>query len=449
MHKAYEVNFDGLVGLSHHYGGLSYGNVASLLNQQRPSNPQAAALQGLEKMKLLLDLGLKQAVLPPHERPYLPLLRQLGFRGTDAEVILQASKDCPEIFFSCSSAAAMWAANAATLCPSVDALDRKMHITPANLADKFHRSLEYQTTQKALRLIFAEPSLFTHHNAPPAGVFFSDEGAASHNRFCQDHGSEGVHLYVYGKSTFGKQSLAPARYPPRQALEASQAIARNHQVEHALFAQQSPEAIDAGVFHNDVISLANQTVFLYHEQSFVDTEKVLDQIQKLFYQVTEDCLLPIKITHEQLPLKTAVSSYLFNSQLVSLPDSSMALICPKECENDSSVKTLVDAIVADSHNPIQQVHYLDLHQSMANGGGPACLRLRVVLTENELKHTHQEIFLTHGNYPLLKAWIKNHYRDRLVPEDLKDPLFYEETKKALAELTQILNLGNFYDFQNR
>lgn len=60
----YEVNFDGLVGLTHHYAGLSFGNEASTRHQNTLSNPRLAAKQGLLKMKALADLGYKQGVLP-------------------------------------------------------------------------------------------------------------------------------------------------------------------------------------------------------------------------------------------------------------------------------------------------------------------------------------------------------------------------------------------------
>lgn len=449
MIKAYEVNFDGLVGLSHHYGGLSYGNVASLLNQSTPSNPQAAALQGLEKMKLLMDLGIKQAILPPHERPYLPLLRQLGFQGDDFSIISQAYKDSPEILFSCCSAAAMWTANAATVSPSADSLDGKVHITAANLSDKFHRSIEYATTKKILKKIFSNPSHFVHHAAPPPGSYFSDEGAANHNRFCKSHGEKGLQLFVYGKKTFNVQQESPQKFPARQAFEASQAIAKNHQVEHALFAQQNPHAIDAGVFHNDVISLANQNVFLFHEEAFTETDRIIKEIQHHFEIHIKSPFIPIKIKSNQVSLDQAVSTYLFNSQLISLPDATMILVCPEECELQPQIKKIIEDIIAEPSNPIQKAYFLNLHQSMANGGGPACLRLRIVLTEEELKKIHAPIFLTNENYPILKQWIKKNYRDRLVAKDIIDPLFYKETKTALDELTEILNLGSIYDFQQR
>ena len=139
---AVEANFDGLVGPTHNYAGLSWGNVASKSNVNAVSNPKEAALQGLAKMKKLADRGYVQAVLPPHERPHIPTLRALGFAGSDRQVLEQAAQADPAILAAVSSASAMWTANAATVSPSADTADHRVHFTPANLSAKFHRSID-------------------------------------------------------------------------------------------------------------------------------------------------------------------------------------------------------------------------------------------------------------------------------------------------------------------
>src|SRR5262245_53014556 len=149
--RSSEVNFDGIVGPTHNYAGLSYGNIASLKSKLTVSNPRQAALEGLEKMKFLMDLGVQQAVLPPHERPHLPTLRALGYSGSDAEILSKVQKDDPVLLTACSSASAMWAANAATVSPSADSSDRRVHFTPANLVTQFHRSIEPSMTARVLR----------------------------------------------------------------------------------------------------------------------------------------------------------------------------------------------------------------------------------------------------------------------------------------------------------
>lgn len=441
--KAYEVNFDGIVGPTHNYGGLSYGNVASIKNRQRVSNPKAAALQGLKKMKFLADLGVPQAVLPPHERPSIPTLKALGFTGSDPEIIAKASKECPEIYAACCSAAAMWTANAATVAPSADTLDNRIHLTPANLSSKFHRSIESETTSAILKALFSDASHFVHHPPLVPGNYFSDEGAANHNRFCSDYGERGVHLFVFGRYAFQENSFVPTKFPARQTFEASQAIARSHQIpaERVIFAQQNPRAIDAGVFHNDVISVANQNVFFYHEAAFLDTEAVIQEIQKKV-QVP---MAMIRVSENQVSLNEAVESYLFNSQIVTLPDQTMRFIAPAECETIPSVKRFLDEM--KSQNVIKEIHHFPLHESMANGGGPACLRLRIVLTEKERKAANQAVFMDETLYQQLVQWVEKHYRDRLSPQDLADPQLLTESRAALDELTQIFKLGSVYPFQ--
>ncbi|HET9754013.1 MAG TPA: N-succinylarginine dihydrolase, partial [Myxococcales bacterium] len=261
-----EYNFDGLVGPTHNYAGLSHGNVASLANAGQPANPRGAALQGLGKMRFVASLGVGQAVLPPHERPSLRTLRRLGFRGSDEEVLAQAAAD-PELkdqlLRISSSAAAMWTANAATCVPSADARDRRLHIVPANLTAMFHRALEAATTTRVMRAIFADPSRFEVHDPLPGGAHFADEGAANHTRLFT---GAAVHLFAWGRRAFGGPAPGgePSRFPARQTLEASQALARLCQVDaaRALFPQQDPAGIDAGAFHSDVLVVGNGNVLL-------------------------------------------------------------------------------------------------------------------------------------------------------------------------------------------
>ena len=448
----FEVNFDGLVGPTHNYSGLSYGNVASLTHKQNVSNPKAAALQGLEKMHHLSQFGIKQAFLPPHERPHIPTLKSLGYSGSDAEILKKAWNDSKDLIFTCGSAAAMWTANAATIAPSSDTDDHRLHITPANLSQKFHRSIEAPTTALILKKIFSDLRHFVHHDPlPPPGTHFSDEGAANHTRFCHSHGEPGVHLFVYGRSAFGSQSHSPKKYPARQTLEASQAIARRHLLkpDSILFAQQNPLAIDHGVFHNDVISVGNQNFFFYHENAFVDTPHVIKEIEHRVSSICNTDMRFLEVKANEIPLNVAVDSYLFNSQIITLSDQTVILIAPVECREIPSVQSFLDQMLASSDNPISQVHYFNLRESMRNGGGPACLRLRIVLTQKEIDNSLTQIFFTEERYNTLKSWIQKHYRDQLLPEDLADPQLLLETRQALDELTQILKLGSIYSFQTR
>lgn len=446
--NVYELNMDGLVGLTHHYAGLSSGNIASTTNALSVSNPQAAARQGLEKMRLLHHMGLKQAVLPPHQRPNLRLLYDLGFKGTPAEQLNKAHKIAPELLSACYSASSMWTANAATVSASADTQDNKVHFTAANLVSNLHRHQESDFSNKLLSSLFSNTDYFTHHPVLPKSLITSDEGAANHNRLCQSHAQQGINLFVYGKKAMktAHPYPEPKIYPPRQTREASEAVARNHLLDpnQVIFACQNAHAIDQGVFHNDVISVANESVFLVHAEAFHNQDKILETIRKKAHFP----LTIIEVSNEQLSIKDAVDSYLFNSQLISLPNQKgMMLIAPSECQNNLRVKSCIELIIADSANPINEVQYLDLKQSMRNGGGPACLRLRVPLNEKELAAMHQGVLVNDGLLNRLDQWILKHYRTELHAKDLADPLLMNESLRALDELTQILKLDSIYPFQ--
>lgn len=443
-----EYNFDGLVGPTHNYSGLSTGNIASESNKSLESNPREAALQGLDKMRSLAKLGLGQAVLPPQERPDMQALRRLGFSGNDEQVLASALKIAPHILYACGSASSMWTANAATVCPSVDAADGKMHFTPANLNNKFHRAIEPPTTTRILRKIFSAADRFTVHDPLPSCPHMGDEGAANHTRLCKKHGNKGLHFFVYGRSAYGGGS-EPLKYPARQTREASESVARLHQVsgDSTVFAQQAPAMIDAGVFHNDVISVGNECAFLYHEDAFVDTAATIRELQTKFEKITQSTLVLLKVQRTQVSAAQAVKSYLFNSQMVTLPGGKMAIIAPSECETTPAVHEYLVSLVAAENNPVHQIVYMDVRQSMRNGGGPACLRLRVVLTADEQAAIGANVFWNEKLDTELRKWVGKHYRDRLMPADLADPQLLKESRGALDELTQILKIGSVYPFQ--
>lgn len=446
-----EVNFDALVGLTHNYGGLSYGNIASQGNVGKISNPRAAALQGLEKMWFFAnDLNIPQGVFPPHERPHIPTLRSLGFQGADATVLAAAASQAPQVLRMCCSSASMWAANAATVTPSSDASDGLVHFTPANLSNKFHRAIEGKQTAKILEAIFpADSGLFVHHGLLPYGAHFSDEGAANHSRLCRSHAGCGIHFFVYGRSGLFELSQQPKRFPARQALEAQLAIARRHGIasDSIVMAQQNPDAIDAGVFHNDVAAVANENVFIYHQHAYLDTIGVVAELGKALSARCDTDLIAIEVPDELISLQLAVNSYLFNSQLVSCGGGAMALIAPMECYECMDVRQWLDELVKRDENPITRVFYRDVRESMHNGGGPACLRLRVPLTAEELGAVLPGSLLDERLYLALKSWIIKNYRDRLTPQDLSDPQLLYEGRKALEELTALLGLGAIYPFQ--
>jgi succinylarginine dihydrolase len=443
---AREFNFDGLVGPSHNYAGLSFGNVASFSNVRSMSNPRQAALQGLAKMRALAARGFAQAVLPPQARPDFRMLRRIGFSGTDADVLAQASREAPVILACAWSAAPMWTANAATVSPSADTRDGRVHFTAANLNNKLHRSGEHQQATRSLRAIFADEGHFAVHDALPPSPAFADEGAANHTRLAASHGAAGVELFVFGRVEFDPSAPAPKKYPARQTLEASQALARLHGLDAArtVFALQNPDVIDQGVFHNDVIAVGNGNVLFYHDQAFADEAATLEALRRALGETGAE-LAAVRVASAQVPVADAVASYLFNSQLLSKQDGRMALVVPQECRENPAVAGYLGELLA-SDGPVDELIEFDLRQSMRNGGGPACLRLRVALTGAEARAMHQGVIMTEDLYARLVTWVERHYRDRVEPGDLADPQLAIECAAALEELERILGLPGLYDF---
>lgn len=444
--KFFEANFDGLVGPTHNYAGLSIGNVASLNNAKNTSSPKQAAKQGLQKMKSLSELGLVQGVLAPQERPDVYTLRRLGFTGTDSEVISKAAKQAPAVLKAVCSASSMWTANAATISPSADTADGKIHFTPANLTNKFHRSLEPLTTGRILKAMFSDDKHFAHHQHLPDNDHFGDEGAANHTRLCSSYGDAGVELFVYGRYAFDSSKPAPKRFPARHTLEACEAVARLHGLSEngAVMMQQNPDVIDQGVFHNDVIAVGNQNVLFFHEQAFVDTQSKLDEIHRKFGTAADLHFIEVKTS--EVSVSEAVKTYLFNTQLVTLPNGDMAIIAPTECRDSDTVSAYLEQLTGRG-TPVRQVHYFDVKQSMQNGGGPACLRLRVAMSAAEHQAVNPAVLMNDSLFVRLNQWVDTHYRDQISEADLADPQLLIESRQALDELTQILKLGSVYQFQ--
>ncbi len=425
-----DVHFDGLVGPTHTFGGLAAGNLASMGSKELISSPKQAALEGLKKMEMLHSLGVKQALLPPHERPHLPTLREKGFTGSDSHILDQVYKVKPELLYSVSSASAMWVANSFTAAASADTQDQKVHLTPASLLSHLHRSIEPPFTQAVLQKIFSDKRLFTIHSPVP----FPDEGAANHVRF-----ADSLQLFVWSDS--GKEQKGT--FPRRQSLQASIAVAKQHQLDKGktLFAEQNQEAIEAGVFHNDVISCGIENFFLFHEKSFEDQAQVLASLQE-----KADGKLILREVKE-ITLQEAVQSYLFNSELVQT-ESGIVMVLPSQCQEIPSVKAVADQLLEDPDSPIQTLLFVSLRESMRNGGGPACLQAKIPLKEEEIEAMEGRVLLDSNLINELKQWVEKHYRDRLSLNDLRDPQLLTETREALDELTQILQLGALYPFQH-
>ncbi len=418
-----EYNFDGLVGPTHHYAGLSYGNLASTHSRGQVGDPKSAALQGLEKARFLAKLGVAQALLPPPLRPNLRALRRLGFAGVSRDVLPRALRVAPELLALTGSSSSMWAANAATVAPSRDTADGRVHFTPANLSSMFHRSLEAESTTATLRAIFADSERFVVHDPLPAGALFADEGAANHSRLAT---SQAV-LHVFGWGRAADTSASPRAFPARQTREASVACARLHGLreDQLLFLQQAPEGIDLGAFHSDVLCVGNEQLLLVHELCFAGAAPLAELHARL-----GDEFELVVATNAELPVADAVHAYPFNSQLVSLPEGGMAIVAPEESRTTASARAFLERVLAE-RNAVRAVHYVDVNGSMKNGGGPACLRLRVPLTEDEVLAIPARVVLDDALYEAVRAWIVRHYREsRGAFRSRRSGIFRRESTRA-------------------
>lgn len=435
-----EANIDAIVGPTHHFGGLGVGNVASIAHQSQTSHPREAALEGLRKAALVASLGVPQFVWLPPVRPRIDLLANLGFRGTLAEQLKAARETEPRILSAAYSSSFMWAANAATITPAVDAADARAHITPANLISSWHRGSEaHERRQDFLQTVAALPDA-TLHEPLDAIVPLRDEGAANHMRVCDPTGKIGFNVFVFGEAEAGS---CASQFMPRQTLAACKSIARQHQLDprKTFFLKQHPAAISAGVFHNDVIATSHQGLLIHHELAFENGSPELERLEQAFFDTTGKPLVRWEVPSTAMPLEDAVQSYFFNSQLLSLDHSAphaMALLCPAQCEQVASSHRLIQQLLHSPDVSIEQVHFVSLAESMANGGGPACLRLRWPLSNvclRELNSPHQ---LTHELEDRLGQSIERFYPEQIGLDDLASAEFAEQSIVAARELASCI-----------
>ena len=411
-----EINFDGIVGPSHNYAGLSLGNLASAKNAGDASHPRSAALQGVEKMRANVRLGLAQGIFVPQDRPNRTWLNELATTPEDAD---------PGPLACALSASSMWAANAATVTPAPDATDGKCHLTVANLTTMPHRSHEWRGTLQQLQTVFANDAFRVHSPVPPP---FGDEGAANHMRLCLDHASAGVEIFVYG--------VAGGPFPARQHIEASKAVARRHGIKDALFVQQSTEAITAGAFHNDVVAVANERVLFAHEQAFENKDQFYADVRARFPEVEI-----VEVPASAVSLADAIQSYLFNAQLVTLPAGGMALILPTEAHNHPRVRAWLDRHIA-GNGPIRSLVPVDVRESMANGGGPACLRLRVVADPATID---PRFMVDEAKLAGIAQVIAQYWPATIAPGDLSNPKLWADIAIARQALLDALGIAQLSD----
>ncbi len=408
-----EVNFDGIVGPSHNYAGLSLGNIASASHSGDVSYPRAAALQGLEKMRGNLTRFGHQGFLLPLSRPNNALTQQLAVDENTPRQLLAAAW----------SASSMWTANAATVSPAPDTRDGKCHLTPANLVTMLHRAQEWPDTKRMLDIAFGNSAHFAVHDAVPPS--FGDEGAANHMRLCEGHGSKGLEVFVYGRPG--------GKFPARQHEHASRAVARLHGLNRdaCVFIEQNPAAIEAGAFHNDVVAVANEHVLFTHAEAFADQQGAYQAMRTAF-----PALEVVEVPSSAVSLTEAIRTYLFNAQLVTQPGGGMALIVPEECRESASVWAWCEDMLAGK-GPIREVVPVDVRQSMANGGGPACLRLRVVCDPATVD---PRFLLNESKADMMAGVIETNWPEQIDPADIGSDTLANSVITARTALLNALEL---------
>ncbi len=429
-----EVQVDRLVGPTHHFGGLGVGNLASQQHAGQISNPQAAALQGLDKMKRVAQLGVPQVILAPQPRPDFEFFKRVGFDGTETERLRQAIQSDFRVLSASLSSSAMWVANAATVSAAVDNRYGVTSLTVANLVASLHRSIEPDVTYADLRQsmppgVKVMPHLF-------GGAEMRDEGAANHMRLGSSQNIAGIHVFVYGDG-----SPAPQQRWPRQTRAACQAIARQHGLHPAdtFYLKQHPDAIDAGAFHNDVVAASHHDLMLYHERAFHNADATLAAIDQRYQQRFGRPLRREVVTSEQLSLDDSVSAYLFNSQIVSPGDTSRApvLVGPAQVRRHDQA----NRIVTDwcDRQLFSAAIFVDLDQSMAGGGGPACLRLRVPMTPVEMSQIPESVRWSESLDQRLRQIIQETYPTEFAPAHLIDASTLSKVIKAQSALRDALS----------
>ena len=431
--KLVDVQVDRIVGPTHHFGGLGVGNVASHQHHGRVSNPRAAALQGLDKMRLVAGLGVPQIVLPPQNRPHIEFLQNLGFAGAIENTLAKAATEAPEMLSAAMSSSAMWTANAATVTASVDSTCESISMTVANLGSSLHRAIEPVESLQDLQSVFEASA----HVLPPidGGAAVRDEGAANHMRLGSDSERPGIHVFVYGD-----QDPLPSKFWARQTLAACLTIARRHNLrpDNTFFLKQHPDAIDAGAFHNDVVAASHHDLFLHHTCAYYDATETLAAIEKRYAELYGAALRRIEVSENELTTQEAISTYLFNSQIVSAAESNQpTLICPSQVAENDNASRIVQRWIDDAL--FQRVEFMELRQSMSGGGGPACLRLRVPMNENELSRLQTNAIWSPSLDQSLRQVIQEDYPGSLDSSDFFNKQIARKSHAAIARIKTILS----------
>lgn len=449
---AHEVNFDGLIGPTYNHAVLTPGNFSSLANRGRPGNPKTAALEGLAKAETIAGLGVPQALLPPHVRPNLRALHRLGLVNDPglltaddmpalAACLAKAAVIAPDLVAACFASSSCWCANAATVSPSSDTDDEKVHFTPANMTTVLARSFEAEENAGILKQVFNNDSFFSHHAPLPATSALGDEGDANHMRFSVSHGAPGMNVFIYGRE--GQTDCdSEHRSSPRQTKLAAESVSRLHGLDAArvLFVKQNATAIAAGAFHCDVIAGAHRDILFCHEHAFADQSRAICEMADLFHEIAGNELKVLEVRDADVTLDDALGSYLFNSQIVTDGNGKVTLVSPRECWLVPRVRRFLERLFRDGAGPFDRLELVNTRGSMRSGGGPACLRLRTVLKDKERNAVAAGVFLTEELAGELRQLISADYPEQVTAAMFSDAAFLRSCFAVTSRLYRLLGL---------
>lgn len=419
--------------------GLSYGNTASMQSSQLASRPKKGALQAIALMRSLLKFGSFVCCVPPQVRPSVKELENFGYTLKSQEDLDNLWLSNPMLASAIFSNSSVWMANSGLFLPAADSRDRLTHLVPANLSYTLHRYFEARYHTKVFQKIFENTRGIQVHEPLCRHNYYSDEGAANHMRLAPPAHGDALHLFVWGRDPEKEQMLT--HFPARQSLWASQQIEQiaNLNRDDCFYPKQRQAVIDEGVFHNDVIAMSHYNFLCVHEEAYEDQFVLLDEIKTAFRTKFDNELIVITISKEQMSVKEAVETYFFNSHFVSTEEG-VVMLAPKECEKQSRVQNILSEWIADPRIPVKRLEYHDLSQSMRNGGGPACLRLRMQLTPDQEQSLYPSFIMSPKTLDHLETLIENYYPDSVKISDLRSYVFYKRSYEIYHRLYDYFQL---------
>jgi len=114
----------------------------------------------------------------------------------------------------------------------------------------------------------------------------------------------------------------------------------------------------------------------------------------------------------------------------------MTLVVPSECQDNQPVWNWLQQMLA-GNGPIRHVKVVDVRQSMANGGGPACLRLRVVADPATVD---PRFMLDDAKAEAMEKVVAEFWPEQINPADIGSESLAATIRTARAQMLDLLGL---------